>query len=78
MSPSRELDLLLDDQLDPPGAVDEVEEGELPHLAPGHDAAGDAQLVVERLAVLGPLRRGPDRGDLYPVGKPLRQHCCRV
>ena len=72
------VDLLLDDQLNPPGAVDEVEEGELPHLAAGHDAPGDAQLVVERPAVLGPLGRSPDRGDLFPVGKPLRQHALRV
>jgi hypothetical protein len=70
----REVELLLDDQLDPPGAVDEVEKGELPHLAARQHASRDAELVVTRLARLGLLRRGPDRGDLRPVWEPLRQH----
>jgi hypothetical protein len=70
----RELELLLDHQLNPPGSVEEVEKGQLAHLAPRHHASGNAQLVVERLAVLGPFRDLADRGDLYPVGEPLGQH----
>ena len=63
------------EQLDPPAAVDEVEEGDLPHLAPREHAAREAK----RLRVVGGA--GLDRvGDLadgrdfVPVGKALRQH----
>ena len=69
-----EVELLLDDQLDAPGAVDEVEEDELPHLAPRHDPPGDAELGVERLPRLGLLGLGANGGDLVPVRKPLGQH----
>jgi len=70
-----EVDLLFRDELDPARAVDEIEEGQLPHLAPRHDAPGNAVLVVERLPWLGLLGAGPDRSDLFPVWEPLRQHC---
>ena len=42
--------ILGDEQLDLPGAVDEVEEDELPHVPPSHDAPGQAP----RLAALLP------------------------
>src|SRR5207249_7425650 len=69
-----EVDLLVADQLDATRAVDEVEERELPHLAPSHDAPGDSVLQLERLPRLGLLGLGPNRSDLLPVRKPLRQH----
>src|SRR5207248_11014843 len=50
-----EVDLLVADQLDATRAVDEVEERELPHLAPSHDAPGDSVLQLERLPRLGLL-----------------------
>ncbi len=49
-------DLLgLDEQLNPTAAVDEVEEDQLPHVAPSHDAAGDREVLVQGLAWLGSL-----------------------
>jgi hypothetical protein len=45
-----------------------IEEGQLPHLAPRHDAPGNAVLVVERLPWLGLLGAGPDRSDLSLSG----------
>ena len=60
------------DQLDAAGAVDEVEEDELPHVAARHDPAGEAALrrVVGR-AGLELLGLGADGRDLVPVRKPL-------
>jgi hypothetical protein len=69
-----EVELLLSDQLNPAGAVDEVEKAQLSHRAAGHDAPCDAALALERLAGLGLLGLGPDRGNLFPIGKALRQH----
>ena len=66
---------LLGDQLDPPAPVDEVEEGDLPHLAPGHHPAGEAELL--RLVLGAWLERvglRADRSDLVPVGKALGKH----
>ena len=60
---------LLGDQLDPAAPVDEVEERDLPHLAPRHHAAGEAELL--RLVLGARLERlglGADRSDLVPVG----------
>ena len=60
------------DHLDPPGAVDEVEEDELAHPAPRHRAAGDAAASSGVAARLERLGLGPDRRDLVPVGEALR------
>ena len=69
-----EIDVdLLGDQLDPAAPVDEVEERDLPHLAPRHHAAGEAELL--RLVLRARLERlgvRADRSDLVPVGKALR------
>ena len=74
MSP-RSTSTLLGEQLDPPAAVDEVEERELPHLAARHHPAGEPErLRLVRRARLELLGLGPDRSDLVPVGKALRQH----
>ena len=63
------------DQLDAAAPVDEIEERDLAHLAPRHDAAGEPELLRfvlgARLELLG-LRT--DRSDLVSVGKALRQH----
>src|SRR5262249_57493384 len=60
-------------ELDATGAVDEVEEDELPVLAAAHDAAREAALLGRLLAGLELLRLGADGRDLVPIGEPLRQ-----
>ena len=61
------------EELDPARAVDEVEEDDLAHVSPAHDAAGQA---ARRLG-LGPrlerLGLGADGGHLDPVGEALGQ-----
>ena len=62
------------EELDPAGAVDEVEEDELAHVAARHDAAGEAP---RPRAPSAPGSSGSasarTRGDLVAVGKALRQ-----
>src|SRR5688500_13925101 len=66
---------LAGEQLDPPAPVDEVEEGDLPHLAPREHASGEPEaLRLVGRAGLDLLRDVPDHRDLFPVGKALRQH----
>ena len=60
------------DQLDPPGAVDEVEEHELPHVPPGHDAAGEPPLRLGRRARVERLRLGADGSDRVAIAEVLR------
>ena len=64
----------LAEELDPARTVDQVEEGQLPVLAPGHDAPGEASLLVALLVRLEPLGLGAHGRDLVPVRKSLRQH----
>ena len=59
------------EELDPPRAVDEVEEDELAHVAPGHHAAGDAHRLLGGLPRLERLGRGSNGGHLVAVGKRL-------
>ena len=67
------------EQLDLPGAVDEVEEDELPHVPPSHDPPGHAPRLAALLPRLDLLSVDADRSNLLPVGKPLRQsHSARV
>ena len=61
------------EQLDPARAVDEVEEDELPHVAPGHHTAGDAQRLVGVLARFERLGGRAHGGDVVPVMKALGQ-----
>ena len=60
-------------ELDPAGAVDEVEEDELAHVAPRHHAAGETALRLGARAVLERLGLRADRRDLVAVGEPLRR-----
>ena len=64
---------LLDQELKPPGTVDEVEEDQLPVPAPGQHAAGHSPLFLSFLARIEPLGLGPHRGDVDAVGKALGQ-----
>ena len=67
------------EQLDPPAAVDEVEEDELAHVAARHHAAGEPALRLGGRAVLERLRLGADARDLVAVGEALRRgHGARV
>ena len=59
-------------ELDSPGPVDEIEEDELPHLAPRHDATGEAPRFVELAAGLDRVGRGADVDDGVAIGEPLR------
>ena len=71
--------ILGDEQLDLPGAVDEVEEDELPHVAPSHDTSGDAPSLAGLLARLDLIGVDPNGRNLLPVGKSLGQcHSARV
>ena len=65
--------LRLDEQLDAARAVDEIEEDELPHVAPRHHAAGDAVRPLALAAGLDPVGLGADVGDRRAVGKTLRR-----
>jgi len=68
-----------DEQLELPGAVDEVEEDELPHVPPSHDAPGHAPGLAGLRPGLDLIRVHANRGDLLAIGKPLRQcHSERV
>ena len=58
-------------ELDPPRAVDEVEEDELAHLAPRHDATCEPARVLELAARLDRLSRSTNVRDLVPIGEPL-------
>ena len=53
-------------ELDAPRAVDEVEEDELAHLAPRHDAAGEAPRLVELAAGFERLGRGANGARSRP------------
>ena len=72
--------LLAAKQLEPARAVDEVEEDELPHVAPRKHAPRDAALLPALLAGLELLGLGAHARDLDAVRKPLRQgrHGARV
>ena len=61
-----------DEKLDPPAAVDEIEEYQLPQVAPREDATREAMLLLAFRAGLELGRLGSDRGDLLPVGEPFR------
>ena len=61
------------EQLDPPAAVDEVEEDELAHVAARHHAAGEAALRVGGCAVVEWLSLGANARDLVAVGEALRR-----
>src|SRR4051794_31437065 len=60
-------------ELDPSRAVDEVEEHELAHVAPGEHATGETTRRLGLRAALEWPRLGQDRGDLVAVGKALRR-----
>ena len=60
-------------ELDAPGAVDQVEEDELPHLAARHDAAGETSHFVELASGLDPFGRGTNVRDRVPIRKSLRR-----
>ncbi len=61
----------LANHLDPPRAVNEVEEDEPPHVPAGHRPTGDSTRCVGNLSRLDRLAFVPDRRDLCPVGKAL-------
>ena len=59
-------------ELDAAGAVDQIEEDELAHLAARHDAAGETPRLVELPAGVERVRCGADVGDRVSVREPLR------
>ena len=59
-------------ELDSPRPVDEVEEDELPHLAPRHDAPREAPRLFEFAAGIDLVGRGANVADRVSIGKPLR------
>ncbi len=59
-------------QLDPAGAVDEVEEDELSHLAPGHDAPREPASLLKVCPGIERVRRRANSRDLVAVGEALR------
>jgi hypothetical protein len=59
------------EELQAPAAVDDVEEDELAHVTPGHDAAGDAAALARLAARLSGLGLGAYRRDLDPVWEAL-------
>jgi hypothetical protein len=62
------------EELDAPAPVDEVEERDLSHLPARHHAPGQPEeLAVVLGARLDLVGDAPDRSDLVPVGKALRQ-----
>ena len=61
------------DELDPSGAIDEVEEYELSHLAPRHDPTREAPFAPSLAAGFHRLCLGADGRDVVPVGKALRR-----
>ena len=58
--------ILGDEQLDLPGAVDEVEEDELPHVAPSHDPSGDPPSLARPPRQARPDPRRPERQQSPP------------
>jgi len=64
---------LVAQELDAPGAVDEVEEGQLPVPAPGHDATREAALLARFGVRLERGRLLADRSYLVPVRETLRR-----
>ena len=60
------------EQLDAAAAVDEVEEDELPHVAPRQHAAGEAARLGALGAVLERVGLGANGGDLVAVREALR------
>ena len=58
-------------ELDAPRAVDEVEEDELPHLAPRHDAPSEAPRFLELTAGLDLVGRCAYVDDGVAIGEPL-------
>ena len=64
----------LNKHLDATGAVDDVEEDELAHLAPREHAAGEPPLLRPFLARLQCPRLGVHGRDLVAIGEPLRRH----
>ena len=61
------------EELDPPGAVDQVEEDELPHLPASDRSAGDAAFLVRFVSRLQLFRLDADGGDLVPGRETLGQ-----
>src|SRR5262249_50234975 len=61
------------EQLDPARAIDEIEEDDLPELAPRHHAARDVARVGGLDARLQLFSLGADNGDLVRVREALRQ-----
>ena len=68
------------EQLDAPGAVDEVEEDELPHVAARHDAAGEPALRRRRSrrSRAAPPRRGRRRSRRGRESASARPWCASV
>src|SRR5439155_13701922 len=60
-------------ELDPPRAVDEVDEHELAHVASAHDAAGETPRLGRLLPVRERLDLCTNGRDLDPVREALRQ-----
>ena len=60
-------------ELDAPGAVDQVEEDELPHLAARHDAPGETSHFAELASGVDPFGRGANVRDRVPIRKSLRR-----
>jgi hypothetical protein len=61
-------------QLNAPGAIDEVEEDELAKVAPGEHPSRETPLLLRLLAGLERLRLFPDRRDLDAVGEAFCGH----
>ena len=62
------------EQLDPAASVDEVEEGDLPISRRASTRPASRNCCDSSVAPGSTRPREPDRGDLVPVGKALRQH----
>ena len=58
--------ILGNEQLDLPGAVDEIEEDELPHVPPGHDTPGQPPRHADLLPGLDLIGVHPNGSDLLP------------
>src|SRR5581483_7177901 len=66
------------EELDTAGAVDEVEERELPHVAPRHHPTGDATGLGAFRARVEELRLGTNALNLLPLREALRRHDRRI
>ena len=66
------------EKLDAAGAVDEVEEGQLAHVAPSHHAPGETPLLRALAAGLELLGFCTHGGDRVAVGEALRGHGRRI